>query len=75
MFNNDTREWRRKTVNLKTWDALKLFLHCAHQEQRHAVTTVGKGEYTAAMKNFYRVPPTAPPEEHTKAFEYLYTIG
>ena len=24
-FNEDTREWRRQTTNLKTWDTLEIF--------------------------------------------------
>ena len=44
-----------------------------HQEQRRAITTVGKGGYTAAVHNIYSVP-SNPPEEHHETVNNLNTI-
>ena len=59
-FNEDIREWRGKTTDLKRWDGFKNFFHQAYLEQRRAVTTAGKGGYTAVVQNIYGVPPPPP---------------
>ena len=43
IFNDDIREWRRQSADLKTWVKYKLFFHQAHREQKRAVTTARKG--------------------------------
>ena len=73
VFNKYIQEWKRQTTDQKTWAQYKIFLHRAHREQIIAVTTVGKGGYTAAVQNIYGVPPP-PPEEHHKAINDLHTI-
>ena len=73
MFNKDIREWRLQTNNLKTWSNYKTFFHRAHNEQRRAVTTTGKGGYTAAVQKLYDVPPP-PPEENHGEIDNLNTI-
>ena len=72
-FNKDSIEWRQKPTNLKTWATFKKFSHWAHREQRRAVTTLGKGGYTAAVQKNYSVLPP-PPEEHQKAIGNLNNI-
>ena len=49
-FNEDIQEWRRQITDLKTWAESKTFLCRAHQEQKRAATTAGKGGYTSEVK-------------------------
>ena len=51
IFNDDIIERRRKSADLKTWEKYKLFFYQSHREQERAVTTAGKGGYTATVKN------------------------
>ena len=53
----------------------KIFSYCAHRDQWRVVMTVGKGGYTAAVKNIYEVPPSDPLEEHNEAIESLHAIA
>ena len=73
IFNDDIREWRKQSADLKTWAKYKLFFHQSHQEQKRAVTTAGKGGYTATVQNIYSAPPPSP-EEHHEATEDIKTI-
>ena len=73
-FNNDIREWRQQPSELKTWAGFKIFFHCAHREQRHVVTTSGKGGYMAEVQNIYVMLTPAPPEEHNAEIESLCDI-
>ena len=57
IFNNNICEWRRQTTDQKTWAKYNLFLHRVHQEQRRAVTTGGKVDYTVTVKNVFGAPP------------------
>ena len=66
IFNDGIREWGRQTTDQKTWDKYELLFHRYQQEQRGAVTTAGKGGYTATVQNVYGAPPP-PPEEHYEA--------
>ena len=56
-FNDDIIEWRRQSANLKTWEKYKLFSHQSHPEKTIAVTSTGKGGYTATVQNIYGKPP------------------
>ena len=47
--------------------------HRAHREQKRAVTTAGKGGYTATVQNIYGAPPPSP-EEHHELIEDIQTI-
>ena len=60
IFNEIIREWRQQSANLKTWVKHKLFFHRAHQDQKRAVTTAGKGGYTATVQHIYSAPPPPP---------------
>ena len=73
VFNNNIREWRHKTTNLKTWLHYKLFLRQAHQEKIRVVTIAGKGGYTAAVQNIYGVLPP-PTEENHETINSIHTI-
>ena len=73
IFNDDIREWRRKSADLKTWEKYKLFSHQSLQEQKRAVTTAGKGGYTGTVENIYGSPPP-PLEENHEVIEYIQTI-
>ena len=73
IFNDDIREWRRQSTNLKTWAKYKLFFHRAHRDQKRAVTTVGKVGYTATVQNIYNTPLPSP-EEHNEVIEDIQTI-
>ena len=64
MFNYEIRYWRRKYADLKTWEKYNLFFHRAHQEQKRAVTTAGKGGYTATVQNIYSATLPSPEEYH-----------
>ena len=44
-FNEDIREWRRQTANIKKWSTLKIFFCQSHCEQIKEVATAGKGGY------------------------------
>ena len=72
-FNNDIREWRQQPSELKTWAGFKIFFHCAHREQRHVVTTSGKGGYMAEVQNIYVMLTPAPPEEHMQKLSHYVT--
>ena len=50
IFNDNIHEWRRQTTDQKKWAKYKLFFNRSHQEQRRAITTAGKGCYTATVK-------------------------
>ena len=54
IFDDDIREWRQKSAELKTWAKYKLFFHREHREQKRAVTTPRKGGYTATVKKILR---------------------
>ena len=73
MFNEDIREWRWQTMDLKPWDNYNALLQQAQRKQNRAVKTTGKGGYTAAVQNIYSVPPP-PPEENHEAIEKINTI-
>ena len=73
MFNEDIRKWTLQTTYLKTWANYKTFFHQAHCDQRIAVTTAGKGGYTAAVHKIYSVPPPHP-EEYHEAIDIINTI-
>ena len=73
IFNDDIRKWRRQSADLKTWAKYKLCFHRAHQEQKRAVTTAGKGGYTATAQKIYGAPPFHP-EEHHEVIENTQTI-
>ena len=73
MFNKYIRDWRRQTTNQNTWATYKTFFRRSHCEQRRAVTTAGKGGYTAAVQNVYGVTPL-PLEEHQEVIDNLNTI-
>ena len=72
-FNEDIREWRQQTTNLKTWATFKTLFHQDHGEQRRLVATVGKGGYTAAVHNIHSVLPPLQKENH-KTIDNLNTI-
>ena len=57
VFKEDIQEWRRQSADLKTWGKYKLVFHRAHQDHKRAVTTEGKGGYTATAQNTYGEPP------------------
>ena len=42
-FNNNIKEWRQKSTDLKTWAKFNNFFQRAHIEQLRAVTTTRKG--------------------------------
>ena len=73
IFNYDIREWRQQSADLRTWSKCKYFPHRAHQEQKIAVTTAGKGGYTATVQKIYSAPPPSP-EEHHEAIEDIKKI-
>ena len=73
ILNDDIREWRRKSADLKTWEKFKLFFHQAHREQKIAVTTARKGEYTTTVKTIYGAPPPSPGKHH-EVIEDIQTI-
>ena len=73
IFNDDIRGWRQKSADLKTWEKYKLFSHQAHQEQKIAVKTAGKGGYTATVQKIYDAP-TNSPEEHNEVIKDIQTI-
>ena len=73
IFNDNIREWRRQSTDLKMWAIYKEFSHLAHREQKSAVTTAGKGGYTAIVQNIYGAPPPSP-EEHHEVLEEIQTI-
>ena len=73
IFNVDIREWRQQSADLKMWATYKLYLHQAHQEQKIAVTTAGKGRYTATVQNINGAPPPYP-EEHHEVIKYIQKI-
>ena len=72
-FNEDIRDCIRQTTNLNTWATFKTFFHRFHREQRRAVTTAGKGGYTAAVYIIYGALPHLL-EEHHKLIYDLNTI-
>ena len=73
ILNYDIIEWRQQSANLKTWEKYKLFSHRAYREQKRAVTTTGKGGYTAKVQNIYGAPPPST-EENNEAIEDIQTI-
>ena len=64
IFNDDIREWRRQSSDLKMWAKYIYFFHQAHQEQKIAVTTAGKVRYIATFQNIYGAPWPSPEEHH-----------
>ena len=73
ILNDDIHEWRRQTMDQKTWAKYKLFFHRDHLEQIRAVKTAGKGGYTVTVKNVYGAPPQ-PLEDHNEAIEEIQII-
>ena len=73
MSNKNIREWRRQTTDQNTWTHYNIFFRQYHCKQSRAVTTAGKGQYTAAVQNIYGVPPP-PAEEHNGKIDNLHTI-
>ena len=71
IFNDDIREWRRKSADLKTWVKYNFFFRQAHQEQKIAVITAGKGGYIATVQNIYSEPQPYP-EEHYEVIEEIH---
>ena len=51
----------------------KLFFHRAHQEQKRAAKTAGKGGYTATVQKIYSATPPSL-EEYHEVIEYIQTI-
>ena len=72
IFNDDIREWRRKSADLKTWEKYNFF-HRVHREQKRALTTALKGGSTATVQNIYSVPPLSL-EEPNELIENTQTI-
>ena len=60
LFNDDIRDWRRQSTDLKTWAKYIYISHWAHREQKRAVTTAGKGGCTVTVQNTYGAPPLSP---------------
>ena len=73
IFNDDIREWKQQSSDLKTWAKYIFFSQQAHQDQKRVVTTTGKGGYTATVKNIYSAPPTSL-EEHDEVIKDIQTI-
>ena len=73
IFNDDIREWQRQATDNKTWKKFRIFFHQEYCKKRKAVTTAGKGGYTAVVHNIYGVPPP-PPEEHHEAIDHIAKI-
>ena len=73
MFNEDIKECRHQTTNLKTWANYNTFFHWAHSGKMRVVTTAGKGGYTVVVKIIYGVPPP-PSEDHHKEIDNLNNI-
>ena len=73
IFNDDIREWQRQATENKTWKKFRIFFHQEYCKKRKAVTTAGKGGYTAVVHNIYGVPPP-PPEEHHEAIDHIAKI-
>ena len=73
IFNDDIIEQRGQSANLKTWGKYNCFTHRAHQEQKRAVTTAGKGGYIATVKKIYGAPPPSL-EDHHEVIEDIQTI-
>ena len=73
IFNNNIREWRRQSSELKTWAKYKLFFHRKHREKKIAVTNAGKLRYTATVQNIYGESLSSP-EEHYEVFDDIQTI-
>ena len=73
IFNDDIRDWRRQSADLKTWAKYIYFFLIAHKEQKREVTTTGKGGYTATEQNIYGAPPLSL-EEHHETLEVIQKI-
>ena len=73
IFNDDIRECRRQSSDLKTWAKYKLFSHQKHREKKRSVTTAGKHGYTATVQNIYGASLSSP-EDHHEVIEDIHTI-
>eukprot|EP00978_Attheya_sp_CCMP212_P009054 scaffold21347_cov54-Attheya_sp.AAC.4 len=56
VFNEDTKQWRRKPEAEKTWTVFKTHFQRAHKEWRKAITTAGQGGYNATVNSIYGIP-------------------
>ena len=74
VFNDNTREWRRQSSNLKTWAKYKLFFSpSTPRAEKSGDNCRKRGVNRDGAKNIQCNPPT-PPEEHHGKIEDTQTI-